>query len=212
MKKGMHLWTVSALLAVGGAFAQEQPPAQPTQPAQPEQTQNVGQKGVSKLALRLMALQKLVASAEGGLSQEQAQKILPYVMAIRSSAAVWDGTAEYYSQALDQILTEEQRKALEAGTSSEKAAHEGGEGTATGEAGAGEGAGEGGTGEGAGEGAGAGGTETQQPATEQATQTEMPALATDAPNPFAAEPYSAMLDQLIQQLQGIARGTGGNQG
>ena len=205
MKKGMHLWTVSALLAVGGAFAQEQPPAQP---AQPEQTQNVGQKGVSKLALRLMALQKLVASAEGGLSQEQAQKLLAYVMAIRSSAAVWDGTAEYYNQALDQILTEEQRKALEAGTSSEKAAHEGGEGTATGEAGAGEGAGEGGTGEGAGE----GGTETQQPATEQATPTEMPALATDAPNPFAAEPYSAMLDQLIQQLQGIARGTGGNQG
>lgn len=209
MKKGMHLWTVSALLAVGGAFAQGQAPAQPAQPAQPEQTQNVGQKGVSKLALRLMALQKLAASAEGGLSQEQAQKILPYVMAIRSSAAVWDGTAEYYSQALDQILTEEQRKALEAGAAP---AHEGGEGTATGEAGAGEGAGEGGTGEGAGEGAGAGGTETQQPATEQATQTEMPTLATDAPNPFAAEPYSAMLDQLIQQLQGLARGTGGNQG
>lgn len=199
MKKGMHLWTVSALLATGGAFAQEQPPAQP---AQPEQTQNVEQQEMSKLALRLVALQKLAASAEGGLTQEQAHKLLPYILAVRTSAAVWDSTAEFYAQAMDSVLTPEQRQAVEATpASSEQAAPPAPEG--------GEGTGESGTEEGTGE---TGGAEGNQPAPEQTAQTEVPALATDAPNPFAAEPYAELLDQLIQQLQSIVKGEGGNQG
>lgn len=109
--KQIKVFLVMALLAVGGALAQ-------TEPAQTPATPTAASQEFSDLGNYITAMQKMMESSQTTITKEQAQKLLPYLRAIRASKAITPFMANWYKTQIEQQLTPEQAKALSDATAS----------------------------------------------------------------------------------------------
>lgn len=109
--KQIKVFLVMALLAVGGALAQ-------TEPAQTPATPTAASQEFSDLGNYITAMQKMIESSQTTITKEQAQKLLPYLRAIRASKAITPFMANWYKTQIEQQLTPEQAKALSDATAS----------------------------------------------------------------------------------------------
>lgn len=107
MKKRIKVFLVMALLATGGALAQTEPAQTPATP-----TTTTSSQEFSDLGNYITAMQKMMESSQTTISKEQAQKLLPYLRAIRASKAITPFMANWYKTQIEQQLTPEQVKAL----------------------------------------------------------------------------------------------------
>ncbi|GEM84059.1 hypothetical protein [Meiothermus hypogaeus] len=172
MKNGLAVLLVLALLGWGNALAQTDP--QPPAPGS----------AMTELAAHIEGIGKLL-EGENKLTKEQVDLLLPYLRAIRSSAALTPVMAEWYVQQIQAQLTPEQRAAIQPAEATPESANQT---TQTGNT--------------------SSDSSQNQTNTESSTQTEQtPALALDlnAPNPFAQEPAATRLDEIIARLTQISQ-------
>lgn len=182
MKKGLTALLVLALLGWNSVLAQTDP--QPPAPSA----------AMTELAAHIEGIGKLL-EGDNKLTKEQADLLLPYLRAIRNSAALTPVMAEWYAQQILAQLTPEQRAAMQPAEATPESANQT---TQTGNT-------------------SSDSTQTDntssdssqnQTNTESSTQTEQTptlALVLNAPNPFAQEPAATQLDEIIARLTQLSQ-------
>jgi hypothetical protein len=226
MRKIVALST-AALLALSLGLAQNTP-ATPATPQTPATT--TGQ--IDRLGAQIQAMQQYISANKANLTKEQAQKLLPYFMAIRDTAAFTEGTADFYLRNIAGLLTPEQvaatnwPQATAQGATTEGAAagntNQNNAGAAGGNTDNAAGNNAGGNNAGGNttdqnnNNAGAGGNTNDQNnagaaggnAAQGGNTTQTPATtAAPSTNPYSQAPYSDALSQIITTLMQIAYGT-----
>lgn len=177
MKKGLAALLVLALLS-WNAFAQSD-----SQSAVPPGSE------MMELAAQIEGIGKLL-EGDTKLSKEQAEKLLPYFRAIRSSAALSPAIAKWYTKQIQAQLTPEQLAAIQTVEAAPKSTDQTSQ-----------------TGDTSQSNSAQNQTNTQTN-TESSTKTQQTTttmqLDLNAPNPFAQAPTDAMLDEVIAKLAQLA--------
>lgn len=212
MRNKILALSTSALLALSVGLAQNTP-ATPATPATPQTPATTGQ--IDRLGAQIQAMQQYISANKANITKEQAQKLLPYFMAIRDTAAFTEGTANFYLSNIAGLLTPEQiaatnwPQATAAGNTNQNNA--GAAGGNTDNNAAGDNAGGNTTDQNNQNNAGAGGNTNNQnnagAAGGNAAQAPSTTTAMSPSNPYSQAPYSDALNQIISTLMQIAYGT-----
>lgn len=184
MKKGLTALLVLALLGWNSVLAQTDP--QPPAPSA----------AMAELAAHIEGIGKLL-EGDVKLSKEQAEQLLPYLRAIRNSAALTPLMAKWYAQQIEAQLTPEQRAVLQAVEAAPESAHQTGQ-----------------SGDSSSDSTQSGNsssdsTQSQTNTQESNTQpqrTTTSELDLNAPNPFAQAPAVTKLDEVIARLAQFSQG------